>query len=137
VSIAESARVFAQLEILMRYKDELAELERQYIHQHIRGPQPESIVEAVSAVSGVPVSKIYGYSREHYVLPARWVAVKLIYDYVPGMSYPVLGKLFSGRDHCTMLHARRRATQLLEDPDSEVSKLWRAVFDEMNELKAA
>lgn len=60
------------------------------------------IVNAVSAVSGVPVSDILGRHRYHAVIPARQAAQYLMaQDGGPFNSHTAIGKAF-GREHTTV-----------------------------------
>jgi hypothetical protein len=80
-------------------------------------PPPEhkprwlQIVDAVALECGVSRSHILGTYRRARIVRARHLAMYLVGETSPELSLPVLGRLFGGRDHTTVLHAIRKAEQ--------------------------
>jgi hypothetical protein len=101
--------------------------------------KPQMIIEAVALEAGVEARDVLGRHRPHLLLVPRSVAMLLIYEYVPGMSYPKLGQIFDGRDHSSARHACERARAELQKPGSDTAKLWNRVTVELTAavLKAA
>lgn len=89
--------------------------------------RPEQIVEAVARAAGVEVEELY---RPFQVVAPRSVAMLLIRERVPGMSFPRIAQLFRAH-HATVIKACQRAQKALKDPDSPISRLWRQVEIEL------
>ena len=66
------------------------------------------IKRIVASAFEVTVADIEGYNRTRHVYLARRCAMWIIRKH-KGMSMPAIARLFSNRDHTTVLHALRRA----------------------------
>lgn len=67
-----------------------------------------SVVQAVCAVTGISASEIVGVRRSVDIVRPRHLAMYLTGIYCPHMSLPQVGRAFGGRDHTTVLHARKK-----------------------------
>ncbi|HEY2412944.1 MAG TPA: helix-turn-helix domain-containing protein [Pirellulaceae bacterium] len=103
------------------------ELVLQLAASHELGPQEQGAQQhkavcrrAVSLVAkhfALPVSDIRGKSRRQAIADARGVAMYLIRR-LTALSYAEVGRLFSNRDHTTVLHACRKVeAQMSSDTD--------------------
>jgi len=72
---------------------------------------PNSVIEAVSSVTGVDFDKIVGFSRSRDLIVPRYVAMYILRDRGK-LSYPRIGHVF-GRDHTTVLYAVNKIASLL------------------------
>lgn len=75
---------------------------------------PTSIIATVAEEFQVAPSLIRGKQRRREVLIPRQIAMYLIRD-MTDTSLVDIGKLFSGRDHSTVLHSTERARVLMEE----------------------
>jgi chromosomal replication initiation ATPase DnaA len=65
-----------------------------------------NLIGRVAAWHGYTVEDVLGPSRARPLIQARFDAVAAVATTYPGMSLPMLGRLFK-RDHTTILHALR------------------------------
>lgn len=91
-------------------------------------PTVRSLVHHVSQLGNMPTEDILSHNRAKRCVTLRkaisWVAGKATQH-----SYPMIGKVIGGRDHSTMIHARRSAENLYpRDPDFAwlCERLWAA-----------
>lgn len=63
------------------------------------------IIEQTALVFGVTVAEIKGKCRKRRIVRPRHVVCYLAKRLIPGISYPVIGKLVGGRDHSTVMNA--------------------------------
>lgn len=82
---------------------------------------PENIIRATAEHMGLKREDLIGAGRRQNVVRARQLAMFLCRELL-GSSYPVLGKLFGGRDHSTALYAVRKI-QDLSKSDTETKNL--------------
>ena len=75
---------------------------------------PQVILEQVAKHFKVDTKSILGAKRTKEIVLARQVAMLLCREEL-GLSYPALGKLFSGKDHSTVLYAVNKIKQLQHD----------------------
>lgn len=75
---------------------------------------PETVIATVAAHFGFPEAELKGAKRHHKVVLARQVAMHLCRELL-GCSYPVLGRLFGGKDHSTAMYAVKKVEQLQKD----------------------
>ncbi len=75
----------------------------------------KSIVHAVAAVTGVSPDEIYGVHRTVSTVRARHLAMYLATVYCTRLSLPAIGRLMGGRDHTTIIHARDKIAQQVEE----------------------
>jgi chromosomal replication initiator protein len=86
----------------------------------------QRILEAVSREFGTTPKLLKGPRRDRQLVLARFAAVALVLELCPELSLPAIGRLLGQRDHTTIIHARRRAGELLQ-PDRH-SGPWRARY---------
>lgn len=74
---------------------------------------PESIIETVCSYYGIEYSEITGKKKSKEIVEPRMVAIYLISEMleIPLVS---IGKLFGGRDHTTIIHARDKITEQMK-----------------------
>ena len=73
-------------------------------------PQPEAVVTAVSAHTGVPESSITGLRRDRRVSSARRMAAYLLREECR-LSTKRVGEELGGKDHSTVIYAQRKFEQ--------------------------
>ena len=76
---------------------------------------PQLIVATVADHCGISVRDILGEKRKPAQVQARQVAMYLCRELL-GHSYPVIGRLFGGRDHSTVMHGVKKI-KLLQEQD--------------------
>lgn len=69
----------------------------------VRTPS-RKIIQEVAAAHGVTFDDIRGRSRLRHIMLARCEAIRKVSAEWPHLSYPVLGLLFGGRDHTTIMN---------------------------------
>ena len=80
----------------------------------IPGAMPVHIViDAVSKVTNIPRHELCSPRRLRYLLPARMAVYFIAYKHT-GKSFPQIGRAVGGRDHTTVLHGYRKATEKAE-----------------------
>lgn len=62
------------------------------------------IIREVAAAHGLTAADITGPSRKRPIMLARCEAIRKVAAEWPNLSYPVLGLLFGGRDHTTIMN---------------------------------
>ena len=77
------------------------------------GLTPQKIITLVGEQCGVTGKEILGDNRRPDMVRARQLAMFLCRDLL-GHSYPVIGRLFGGKDHSTVIHAVKKIKQLQE-----------------------
>jgi chromosomal replication initiator protein len=65
--------------------------------------KPETILAAVSDFYGLSVDEIRGSKRLRPLVHARHVAMYLIRDLLDNYSYPMIARIFDGRNHTTVI----------------------------------
>ena len=92
---------------------------------------PQLIVSIVGEHCGVPAKEILGEKRRPDLVQARQLAMYLCRELL-GHSYPVIGRMFGGKDHSPVMHGVKRI-KLLEESDrlahSMVTELTKACLD--------
>jgi chromosomal replication initiator protein len=77
---------------------------------------PHALLEAVSAIHGVPLQALAGKSRARPIAEARHVAMYLLREDA-GLALKQVGLLLGHRDHSTVIHGVQKITKgLLNDP---------------------
>lgn len=66
------------------------------------------IIATVALKHGVTPAEIKGRSRKVEIVAARHEAMAETRRLRPDLSYPLIGKLFGGRDHTTVIHAVKK-----------------------------
>lgn len=74
---------------------------------------PQAIIACVSERCGVLPKDIMGELRRPDLVQARQIAMFLCREQL-GFSYPVIGRLFGGKDHSTVMHGVKKIKQLQE-----------------------
>ncbi|MGZ6124063.1 MAG: chromosomal replication initiator protein DnaA, partial [Myxococcales bacterium] len=98
----------------------------------VRGDKPdvETIIKVVAEAMQVKPQDIKGDRRQQNIARARQVAMYLTRR-ITGLSYPVIGEKFGGKDHSTVINAEQRIDQLMnEEPD--LSKTVQSLFRRLN-----
>jgi len=75
---------------------------------------PETILQTVCRLFSIDKSDLLGSSREKNVALARQIAFWLC-KHELDLSYPVIGKLFGGRNHTTVMHGYNKIQELLQN----------------------
>ncbi len=65
--------------------------------------KPETILAAVAEFYGLSVEEVRGAKRLRPLVRARHVAMYLIRDLLDNYSYPMIAKIFDGRNHTTVI----------------------------------
>lgn len=73
---------------------------------------PADIVSTVAVYTGHKVEDILGSKRTPDLVLARQTAMYVCRELL-GTSYPVLGKIFGGKDHSTVIHSIKKIKKLL------------------------
>jgi chromosomal replication initiator protein len=78
-------------------------------------PQPtvRQIQSAVAIAFGITKAELTGNSRCYRLTHPRALAIMLAKE-LTGASYPQLGRAFDGRHHSTVMHAHKRAHNLID-----------------------
>jgi chromosomal replication initiator protein len=98
----------------------------------VRGDKPdvETIIKVAAEAMQVKPQDIKGDRRQQNIARARQVAMYLTRK-ITGLSYPVIGEKFGGKDHSTVINAEQRIAQLMgEDPD--LAKTVESLFRRLN-----
>ena len=75
--------------------------------------KPEAILEAVSDYYGLSVGEIKGSKRLRPLVHARHVAMYLIRELLDNYSYPMIARIFDGRNHTTVISGVEKIKQQL------------------------
>lgn len=70
-----------------------------------------AVIQAVAAVTRISPGQIVGRARQHQLTEARHIAMYFTGIYSPHLSLPQVGRIFGGRDHTTVLHARHKVAE--------------------------
>jgi chromosomal replication initiator protein len=89
----------------------------------------EQIQELTAEAFGLTRDELLSDSRVAAIAWPRQVAMYLAREHT-GATLPAIGRSFGGRNHTTVLHACRRATQRLAD-DPEAFEIIRRLTDEL------
>ena len=76
-------------------------------------PEPDAVLNAVATHFSVSHQDLLSEKRRHDIVQARQVAMYLCRDII-GCSYPVLGRIFGGKDHSTAMYAVKKITKMLD-----------------------
>ncbi|MEG1609754.1 MAG: helix-turn-helix domain-containing protein, partial [Bilophila sp.] len=76
---------------------------------------PQLIVSIVGEHCGVATKDILGEKRNPDLVQARQIAMYLCRELL-GHSYPVIGRMFGGKDHSTVMHGVKKI-KLLQEHD--------------------
>ncbi len=67
----------------------------------------EAIIEAVATNFGYTRDEVLSEKRQQNLVMARQIAMYICRKTL-GLSYPIIGRIFGGRDHTTVLHAMKK-----------------------------
>ena len=81
--------------------------------------RPETIIEAVSDYFGLSPNEVRGSKRLRPLVHARHIAMYLIREMLDNYSYPMIAKIFDGRNHTTVISAVEKIKEQLPR-DSEL-----------------
>lgn len=81
------------------------------------------VLRVVASTWDVDICDLFARDRSQRVADARQAAMALIRETCPGLTLERIGKLFSGRDHGTVLHARN-ACPGKASSDPKFRALW-------------
>ena len=71
------------------------------------------IINVISTYYSIPTDQLTGNTRKAQVTLARQIAIYLLRD-VLDMTYKEIGKIFSNRDHATIIHSINKIEELLK-----------------------
>jgi len=71
----------------------------------------KDVLAFVAKEAGVSAADLIGPNRKKALTHIRFIAVWVIRQRCPHMSYPAVGRLLGGRDHTTIIHASKRAEE--------------------------
>jgi chromosomal replication initiator protein len=86
---------------------------------------PHDIISQVAAYFSLPADDITGTRRKPALVFARQMAMYLCRD-ILGTSYPVIGQMFGGKDHSTVMYSIKKIEQYLitnKNAHTEITKL--------------
>lgn len=91
----------------------------------------KDILKATAERYGVPVEAVIGDSRKRGILPARHTAIYLIREYTD-LSLSQIGKMFSHRNHSTVMHSIKRVKESLGQPgQGSIKREYIDVFESL------
>jgi chromosomal replication initiator protein len=80
--------------------------------------KPETILSVVSEYYGISVEEIRGSKRLRPLVHARHTAMYLMRQLLPNYSFPMIAKIFDGRNHTTVISAVEKVKdQIVSNPD--------------------
>lgn len=85
----------------------------------------EAIIEAVAENFGFSRDEVLSAKRQQNLVMARQIAMYVCRKNL-GLSYPIIGRIFGGRDHTTVLHAMKKIAHSMstdKDMHNLVTKL--------------
>jgi chromosomal replication initiator protein len=88
---------------------------------------PDRILQAVCKLFSITKADVLGTSRQKNIALARQITM-WFYKYELDLSYPTIGKLFSGRDHTTAMHGCNKVNKLI-DSDPKIAAKIQTVKD--------
>jgi chromosomal replication initiator protein len=97
--------------------------------------KPETILSVVSEFYGLSVEDVRGAKRLRPLVHARHVAMYLIRDLLNNYSYPMIARIFDGRNHTTVISAVEKIKeQLTVNPEmlAQINQLKRRLQGENN-----
>ena len=75
--------------------------------------KPETILQVVAAQYGLTVEEITGPKRLRPLVNARHIAMYLMRDLLPDYSYPMIARIFEGRNHTTVISGVEKIKSLM------------------------
>jgi chromosomal replication initiator protein len=95
--------------------------------------KPETILSTVADFYGLTVEEVRGSKRLRPLVHARHVAMYLIRDMLNNYSYPMIARIFDGRNHTTVISGVEKIKeQLTSNPEmlSQINQLKRRLQGE-------
>jgi chromosomal replication initiator protein len=95
--------------------------------------KPETILSVVADFYGLSVEEVRGSKRLRPLVHARHVAMYLIRDLLNNYSYPMIARIFDGRNHTTVISGVEKIReQLTSNPEmlSQINQLKRRLQGE-------
>jgi chromosomal replication initiator protein len=89
---------------------------------------PEMILEAVGETFGFSVDELVGPKRVRPLVTARHVAMYLVRS-LTDYSYPMIGRIFGGRDHTTCINACSKIEGQMGERQ--------AIYDQVTKIEAS
>lgn len=87
------------------------------------------VLMAVETATGRTAEQMLGLSRRPPDVQARWLAIRILCEEVPGTSTPILGRIFGNRDHTTIMYAiKHTARRIGADPRWPADPRWREAY---------
>ena len=98
----------------------------------VRGDKPDvaTIIKVVAEAMQVKPQDILGDRRQQNIARARQVAMYLTRK-ITGLSYPVIGEKFGGKDHSTVINAEQRIEELM-GADPELTRTVESIQRRLN-----
>lgn len=72
-----------------------------------------AVIDHVAQHYGLTFAEITGDSRRYEYARPRQIAMYLMREFCPHLSYPAIGRMLGGRDHTTVLHGVQRIGSLM------------------------
>lgn len=94
---------------------------------------PEAINLAVCKVLSVQPEELLGTSREKNIALARQLSFYL-YKTELDLSFPLIGKLFGGKDHSTVMHGVKKIQKLLDQNDIQITQKLNLAKDLLSKI---
>ncbi len=91
---------------------------------------PDTIIDATCKYFGISKADIVGKKKSKEIVEPRMIAIYLISEMLD-MPLVAIGKLFGGRDHTTIIHARDKITEQYRD-GGRVKTLVNAIKEQIN-----
>lgn len=87
-------------------------------------PTATEVIQIVAVHAELQLEDFMSPRREHRLAWPRQIAMTLIKEAIPMLSYPQIGRVFGGKDHTTVIHAVRRTAKYIAD-DGAMAQLYR------------
>ncbi len=91
---------------------------------------PDTIIDATCKYFGISKADIVGKKKSKEIVEPRMIAIYLISEMLD-MPLVAIGKLFGGRDHTTIIHARDKITEQYRD-GGRIKTLVNAIKEQIN-----
>ena len=85
-----------------------------YTHFVPRGETTREIIRRGCELFGVSVGEVLGPRRSRPVAYPRMLIVAAMIELRPDLTLTQIGYIFGNRDHTTVIHARKRADQIMQ-----------------------
>ena len=86
---------------------------------------PQDIIRRVAEYFSLPLEEMTGSKRKHTLIFARQTAIYLCRE-ILGTSYPVLGQIFGGKNHSTIIYSIKKIEKYIithKNMHTEITKL--------------